>query len=116
MTLETIQKYSKIYSRGMNNTAVVKKSSMDNDSLTTVDPAMMQTVVSQAQNHVISIRDFPPTSRYLLKNIFGKTIHHSPRAGMKEVISNMRNLFYTQMAIDAKHEETIKLTEYITME
>ena len=65
---------------------------------------------------MISIRDFPPTSRYLLKNIFGSTKQHSPREGMKDLVSNIRTLFYTQMAIDAKHEETIKLNEYITME
>lgn len=35
---------------------------------------------------------------------------------MKELIQNIRTLFYTQMSIDAKHEETIKLNEYITME
>lgn len=35
---------------------------------------------------------------------------------MKEMIKNIRQLFYTQMQIDTKHEETIKLNEYITME
>lgn len=29
---------------------------------------------------------------------------------------NLRTLFYSQMAIDAKSEETIKLNEYIAME
>jgi hypothetical protein len=28
----------------------------------------------------------------------------------------MRSMFYTKMAIDAKHEETVKLKEYIMMD
>ena len=67
-------------------------------------------------NNIISIRDFPPTSRYILKNIFGSTKNHSPREGMKEVIGNLRTLFYTKMSIDAKQEETVKLNEYLMME
>lgn len=35
---------------------------------------------------------------------------------MKDVVQSVRKLFYTQMAIDAKHEETMKLSEYIIME
>ena len=35
---------------------------------------------------------------------------------MKEVIGNLRTLFYTKMSIDAKQEETIKLNEYLMME
>jgi hypothetical protein len=66
--------------------------------------------------NIISIRDFPPTSRYILKNIFGSTKTNSPREGMKEVITNLRSLFYTKMSIDAKQEETIKLNEYLMME
>jgi hypothetical protein len=52
--------------------------------------------------NIISIRDFPPTSRYILKNIFGATKSNSPREGMKEVISNLRSMFYTKMSIEAK--------------
>ena len=32
------------------------------------------------------------------------------------MVQSVRKLFYTQMAIDAKHEETMTLSEYIIME
>lgn len=32
------------------------------------------------------------------------------------MINGLRTMFYTKMSIDAKHEETIKLNEYIMME
>lgn len=67
-------------------------------------------------NNIISIRDFPPTSRYLFKNIFGSGQSTSPKESMKDVITNIRSMFYTKMAIDAKHEETVKLKEYIMMD
>ena len=69
-----------------------------------------------SNNNIISIRDFPPTSRYLFKNIFGSANQTSPKESTKEVINNMRTMFYTKMAIDSKHEETVKLKEYIVMD
>ena len=35
---------------------------------------------------------------------------------MRDIVQNLRTLFYSQMAIDAKSEETVKLNEYIAME
>jgi len=72
-------------------------------------------MLTSTQN-IISIRDFPPTSRYLFKNIFGSANQTSPKESTKDVVSNMRTMFYTKMAIDAKHEETVKLKEYIMMD
>lgn len=106
------------YSRTGNFSALVRKEDSVNSRSSLDSPEKDLTAVSSKMlvptSNIISIRDFPATSRYLLKNIFGAT--HSPREGMKDVISGLRTMFYTKMSIDAKQEETVKLNEYIMME
>ena len=98
------------YNRTGNMTTMMLMKDSRNDSLNsrgTLESPDKVTVSSNqpkmiTAGNIISIRDFPPTSRYILKNIFGSTKSHSPREGMKDVISNLRTLFYTKMSIDAK--------------
>ena len=40
----------------------------------------------------------------------------SPKQKTKDVVDGIRTMFYTQLSIDAKREETLKLREYIIME
>jgi hypothetical protein len=92
------------YSRTGNLTTLMKRKDSRNDSFNSRSGSLDspdKVTVSSMQNkmlgagNIISIRDFPPTSRYILKNIFGSTKTNSPREGMKDVINNLRTLFYT---------------------
>jgi hypothetical protein len=115
---------NKEYYRTGNHTTLVRRSRSREDSVNSrgslESPVraieFMKPKMLTSGNNIISIRDFPPTSRYLFKNIFGSGQSTSPKESMKEVVSNLRTMFYTKMAIDAKHEETIKLKEYIMMD
>lgn len=110
------------YYRTGNHTALVRRSKSRDDSANSRGSLESPSKDSNfpkmltSTNNIISIRDFPPTSRYLFKNIFGSANQQSPKESTKEVINNMRSMFYTKMAIDAKHEETVKLKEYIMMD
>ena len=105
----------RVFSSALAKTTHTRDDSLESRSTLEAGATFSHTQVPTSQQ-IISVRDFPPTSRYLLKNIFGQTNAHSPRSGTKELVQNIRTLFYTQMAIDAKQEETVKLNEYITME
>ena len=61
------------------------------------------------------IRDLPPTLRYLNRNFFGLG-NGSPREMPKQIISETRSIFYSQMSIESKKDESLKLREYIIME
>ena len=62
------------------------------------------------QSTELIIRDLPPTLRYLSKN------KGSPKEHSLDMIHNIRSMFYAQLSIDSKKDETLKLREYIIME
>eukprot|EP00347_Sterkiella_histriomuscorum_P004401 403360600 len=103
----------------VNNSIDIKRGALNHSSLdpltktyiTSLDPLSDKTL----DNSQVVIRDLPPTLRYLTKNAFAST-HASPRENSKEVITNIRQIFYAQMSIESKKEETLKLREYIIME
>ena len=68
---------------------------------------------STVQNSLerVVVRDLPPSLRYLTRH--GET---SPKEKPKDTVLNIRSMFYTQLSIDNKREETLKLREYIIME
>jgi len=47
----------------------------------------------------------PPKRRYNTRSI-------SPRESIKEVVDASRKLLYTQLSIDAKEEERMRMKEY----
>ncbi|CDW89906.1 UNKNOWN [Stylonychia lemnae] len=95
--------------RSHNNTTIEP---IANSYLTSIDPLNDKSVDRTQQ---VIIRDLPPTLRYLSKNAFSST-SGSPRETSKEIVGSIRSIFYAQMSIEAKREETLKLKEYIIME
>ena len=70
---------------------------------------------SQGDPNKVIIRNLPPNARYLTHNVFGKEVS-PPRESVQDALYNIRSIFYSEMNMRNKREESQKLKEFIKTE